>query len=71
MTHTLDIFSLDSHGVLWLESAATLEDARARIQELGAQSAEYLVIDQKTGKKYIFKLDGGEKGSDARPEITE
>jgi hypothetical protein len=66
MTHTLDIFSLDSHGVLWLESAATLEEAKARVQELGVQSrGEYLVMDLKTGRKYVFKLNGAE------PEIAE
>jgi len=61
MTHTVDIFSLDSHGVLWLESAATLEAAKARVQELGAQSrGEYLVMDLKTGRKHVFKLNGAE-----------
>jgi hypothetical protein len=45
VTHMLDIFRLESCGVLWLGSAASLEFAKARVQELAARSpGEYLVI---------------------------
>jgi len=56
MTHTLDIFRLETCGVLWLESAATLEHAKTRVRELAARApGEYLVLDQKTGDKRVIK----------------
>ena len=59
MTHMLDVFRVENGGVLWLESAESLECAKARVQELAASSpGEYLILDQKTGKKYIVELDG-------------
>jgi hypothetical protein len=33
MTHTFDILRLETSGLFWLESAATLERAKARIHE--------------------------------------
>ena len=54
----IDIFRIESHGVLWLESAATLEDAKARIAEFGRrQSGDYLVLNQLTGNKFTFNTD--------------
>jgi hypothetical protein len=51
----LDIFRVESHGVLWIESAPTLEDAKARVQQLAArESAEYVVLNQLTGDKFVF-----------------
>jgi hypothetical protein len=59
VTHLLDIFRVETSGVLWVESAATIEDAKARVQELAVGSpAEYIVLDQKTGNKLLIKLDG-------------
>ena len=67
MTHLLDIFRVETSGVMWVESAATLEDAKARVQELAARSpAEYLLLDQTTGNKLVVKPDGG----DSRPPIA-
>ncbi len=60
MTHFLDIFRVETSGVLWVESAATMEDAKARVQELAVRSpAEYILLDQKTGDKLVIKPDGG------------
>ena len=38
MTHMLDIFRLESSGMLWLGTAASLECAKARAQELAMRS---------------------------------
>jgi hypothetical protein len=54
----IDIFRIERHGVLWLESAATLEDAKARIAEFGRRrSGDYLVLNQLTGNKFTFNTD--------------
>ena len=60
MTIPFDIFQSESNGsVLWLESAATLEDAKARIQQLALRSpGEYLLVNQDTGNKLVIKLEG-------------
>jgi hypothetical protein len=59
MTPPFDIFQLETHGMQWLGSAATLEDAKARVQELAVRSpGEYLLLNQKTGNKLVIKLDG-------------
>jgi hypothetical protein len=51
-----DIFLTQTEGVLWLESAETLEGAKARIQELAARSpGEYLLLNQVTGNKLTIK----------------
>jgi hypothetical protein len=60
MTPPFDIFQTEtSGGVRWLEAAATLEDAKARVEELAARSpGEYLLLNQKTGNKLVIKLNG-------------
>ena len=51
----IDIFRVEHRGVRWLGSAASLEDAKARIQQLGDRhSGEYLVLNQLTGNKFTF-----------------
>jgi hypothetical protein len=63
VTHSLDIFRVETSGVLWVESAATMEDAKVRVQELAVRShAEYILLDQKTGNKLVIKPDGGDSG---------
>ena len=55
----LDIFRVERQGVLWVESAATLEDAKARIQLVAARdSGTYLVLNQITGDKFVFNPGG-------------
>ena len=60
MNAPFDIFRTETNGgVLWIESAATLQDARARVQELGMRSpGEYLLLNQETGNKLVIRLDG-------------
>jgi hypothetical protein len=60
MTAPFDIFQAETSGdVLWLESAVTLEEAHARVQELAAHSpGEYLLLNQKTGDKIVIKPGG-------------
>jgi hypothetical protein len=57
---SFDIFQTATDGsVRWLETAATLQDATARVQVFGMlQLSEYLILDQKTGRKFVIKLDG-------------
>jgi hypothetical protein len=58
VTPALDIFRLEHKGALWLETAATLEAAKVRVRELGAFSpGEYLIVDRKTGSRYVIELD--------------
>jgi hypothetical protein len=53
-----DIFKVETTGSRWIEAAATLEDAKACVQRLGALSpGEYLIMSQKTGNKLVIKLD--------------
>jgi hypothetical protein len=55
----LDIFRVERQGVLWMESAATLEDAKARIQQVAArESGTYLVLNQVTGDRFVFNPGG-------------
>jgi hypothetical protein len=59
VTHHSDIFRVENGAPLWVESAATVEDAKARVEELAVRSpAEYLILDQTTGKKLVIKPDG-------------
>jgi hypothetical protein len=55
-----DIFLTEAGGsVRWLEAAATLENAKARVQELAVRSpGEYLILSQKTGNKLTIRVDG-------------
>ena len=60
MTAPFDIFENEKTGtVLWLGSAATIEEARARVNQFSARSAaDYLILNQKTGNKVVIKFDG-------------
>jgi hypothetical protein len=54
-----DIFESEASGdVLWLGSAATLEDAKACVEEIAVRSAsEYLLLNQATGNKFVIRFD--------------
>jgi hypothetical protein len=58
--HTpIDIFRIEPKGVLWLESTVSVDEARARIQLLGAQKpGQYVVLNQTTGNKLTIVADG-------------
>ena len=57
MIDTIDILRVQPDGVLWLESAATLERAQVRVKELALKSpGEYILLDQRSGNKHAMKL---------------
>jgi hypothetical protein len=65
----LDIFRLESCGVLWLASATSLESAQARAQELAVRSTgDYLVLDLEAGNKHehVLKLGSVDESADNR-----
>jgi len=53
---SFDIFKEEAEGVVWRGTAASLEDANRRIQELASESpAEYIVWNRQTGDKHAVK----------------
>ena len=57
MIDTIDILRVQPDGVLWLESAATLECAQVRVRQLAQKSpGEYILLDQRSGNKHVMKL---------------
>jgi hypothetical protein len=67
MTARFDLFQMEADGgVLWCESAATLEEAKVRLRQLaGLTPGQYLVLNQGTGAKLVFTLDGTDDKADA------
>ena len=61
MIPPFDIFQVvEGRQPLWLEPASTLDDARARVNELGkSRPGEYLIFSQKTGHKISVIVAGG------------
>ncbi len=52
-----DIFQVEDSGVLWIGSAATVEDAKEHLRQIAAHSpGKYLLFDQKTGTKLVIEL---------------
>ena len=48
MTPQYDIFRMKKGEYVWLEATMTLDDAQARVQELGAaEPGEYVIFDEK------------------------
>jgi hypothetical protein len=60
MTARFDIFRIETNGgVRWHQSAETLDEAKAQIQQLAALSpGQFLVLNQETGNKLIVPADG-------------
>jgi hypothetical protein len=51
-----DIFQVQDSGVLWLGSAATVEDAKEQVRQIAARApGKYLLFDQKTGTKLVIE----------------
>jgi hypothetical protein len=51
-----DIFQVEDSGVLWLGSAATVEDAKEQVRQIAARApGRYLLFDQKTGTKLVIE----------------
>jgi hypothetical protein len=68
-----DIFQVQDSGVLWLGSAATVEDAREQVRQIAARApGKYLLFDQKTGTKLVIELQaaGGNLQLAGAQEIT-
>jgi hypothetical protein len=59
MTALFDIFEVESNGsVLWIGSAETIADAKARIRENSMRSPrQYFLFNQTTGSKLVINLD--------------
>lgn len=59
MTAPFDIFQAETNGsLLWIGSAETVADAKALVQQHSRNApGEYLLLDQTTGSKVVFKLD--------------
>jgi hypothetical protein len=68
MIATFDIFRIESKSVCWLETAASLDDAKKLVLEFAAKvPAEYLVLNQHTGNKFFIKPEtsGASAGDEA------
>jgi hypothetical protein len=71
MTHPYDVFRVEDAEVHWLGAVPSLDEALARIREFGQNSpGEYLVLDQKSGDKLVFKSEelAGPLGFTAPPK---
>jgi hypothetical protein len=79
MIPRFDILKVESSGPRWMEAAANLERARARVKILAASSpGEYVIANKKTGekvsikgktKRILFQIGYDEKGINARAEL--
>src|SRR5260370_4574272 len=79
MIPPFDIFKVESSGPRWMEVAADLERAKARVKILATSSpGEYIIANQKTGekisiqtqtKRILFQIGYDEKGINARAEL--
>jgi len=60
MIAPFDIFEVErGGGLLWRGSAATLDEAQARVREFGKSSpGEYIIKSIRTGNKMVVKSDG-------------
>lgn len=57
---SFDIFRLDSSGLIWVEAAKGLEEAKLRVETLMIDASTcYMILDQSTGNKVWVKSDGG------------
>jgi hypothetical protein len=58
MIATFDIFRIESKSVRWLDTAASLEEAKKLVRGFAAKvPAEYLVLNQQTGNKFFINAD--------------
>jgi hypothetical protein len=64
MTLLFDILQLETNGMVWIEAAPSLADAKSRVQELIARTrSDYIIFDQRTANRLLIKFDA----SDASP----
>ena len=59
MIPPFEVFQTEADGnVLWRGTAATMEDAKARIRELAAENpGEFIVMSRRTGQKLIVQCN--------------
>jgi CheY-like chemotaxis protein len=79
MIPPFDIFKVEGSGLRWMEVAADLERAKARVKLLSASSpGEYIILNQNTGekiaikpktKRILFQIGYDEKRQNARAEL--
>ena len=79
MLPPFDIFKVEGSGLRWMEAAADLECAKARVKVLAASSpCEYIILNQNTGekiliksetKRIVFQIGYDKKGMKARAEL--
>lgn len=57
MVAPFDIFRMDEEGqLLWCEEAASLEEAKARIQALTkSRRTTYVILSQRTGHRMVVE----------------
>jgi len=67
-TPPFDIFKVEADGgVLWRESAATIDQAKARARELAAAApGEYFILSHRTGNRW--RVDSDAPPAANRPE---
>jgi hypothetical protein len=57
-----DIFRVKKGEYVWLEATMTLDEAEARIQELGAaEPGEYLIFDEKNCERISLIVEHRQK----------
>jgi hypothetical protein len=62
MVPSLDIFRIESDGVLWCGAVTTVETAKDRIQNLADSSpGSYLILNQTTGLRIVVTPDLAEQ----------
>ena len=66
---TFDVLKLESGGIRWLESAASLKQANRRVQELGKSGGEYLIFSHEIEKKLIVQIGDDERQLKARADV--
>ena len=69
MVPQFDIFRMKNGEYIWLEAKMTLDNAEARVQDLGAaEPGEYLIFNQKTCGRISLRVEHRAKsGSQIRP----
>ncbi len=57
MIPPIDIFRMVDGALVWQEPSQSVDDARIRVQQLGAiQPGEYVIFSQKTGNKISVRV---------------
>jgi hypothetical protein len=69
-TILFDVFHKEASGsVLWRAGAATMEEAKARVQEFAMSvPGDYVILNVRTGNKLLIRPDGAAVEQAAREE---